>query len=65
MNVWENSKSKKNENTAKVHVHVKDAVPMVQSFDVTIYIYAGIALGKLLPNLGSKNMSSEVEAWTL
>jgi hypothetical protein len=57
VNVWENSKSKKNENTAKVHVHVKDAVHMVQLFDVTIYIYAGTVLERLPQNWVSRNMS--------
>jgi hypothetical protein len=50
VNVWENSKSEKNENTAKVHVHVKDAVHMVLSSDVIIYIYVGTVLEKLPQN---------------
>ena len=44
MNVWENSKLRKYENTAKVHAHVLDAVRMDQLFDVTIYIYVGTVL---------------------
>jgi methionine salvage enolase-phosphatase E1 len=46
VNVWENSKLKKNENTAKVHDHALDAVHMDQSSDVTIYIYVGNVLEK-------------------
>ena len=34
-----------------------DAVLMGQSSDVTIYIYAGTALGKQHLSLGSKNMN--------
>lgn len=40
-------------------------VLMGLSFGVTIYIYAGIVLERRHPNLGLKNMSDEVERWTL
>jgi hypothetical protein len=51
---------------AKVLGLVSDAVLMDQSFDVTIYIYAGIALEKPRLNLASRSMSNEVEmTWTL
>jgi hypothetical protein len=33
--------------------------------DVTIYIYADIALERQHPNLGLKNMNNEVAKWTL
>ncbi len=46
MNVWEKSKSKKYENTAKVHVHVLDVAAMDQLSDVTIYIYVDAVLEK-------------------
>lgn len=50
---------------AKAQDLVSDAVLMGPSFGVTIYIYVGTALGKQRQNLGLKNMSSEVAAWTL
>jgi len=50
VNVWENSKLRKNENTAKVPDHASDAALMDQSSDVTIYICAGHALEKLRQN---------------
>jgi len=46
VNVWENSKQRKNENTEKVHDPALDAVHMDQSSDVTIYIYVGNVLEK-------------------
>jgi hypothetical protein len=49
---------------ARARDRVNAVALTVRSSDVTIYIYAGIALGKQRPNSGSKNMSSEVEAWT-
>jgi hypothetical protein len=57
MNVWENSKSRKCENTVKVQDLALDAARMDQSFDGTIYIYVGIVSGKQPRNLVSKNMS--------
>jgi hypothetical protein len=46
VNIWEKSKLRKYENTAKVHVHVLDVARMDQSSDVTIYIYVEHALEK-------------------
>ena len=46
MNVWEKSKLRKYENTAKVHAHVLDVAHMDQSSDVTIYIYVDAVLEK-------------------
>jgi hypothetical protein len=46
MNVWENSKSRKCENTVKVQDPALDAARMVQLFDGTIYIYVGTVSGK-------------------
>ena len=46
---------------AKVLDPVRDAVPMVQSFDVTIYIYVDTVLGRQLQNWVSKNMSREAK----
>ena len=57
MNVWENSKLRKNENTAKVPDHASDAARMDQSSDGTIYIYVDTVSGKQPRNLASKNMS--------
>ena len=57
MNVWENNKLRKYENTAKVHDHALDAARMDQLFDGTIYIYVGTVSEKQPRNLGSKNMS--------
>jgi hypothetical protein len=50
VNVWEKHKSRKQENMAKVHVHVLDAVGMGQLSDVTIYIYVDAVLEKLPQN---------------
>jgi len=61
---WVNSRLRKYENSARAQDRANAAALTVRSFGVTIYIYVGIALGKQLPSLGSKNMSSEVEAWT-
>jgi hypothetical protein len=46
VNVWEKSKLRKYENTAKVRDHVLDAVDMDQLSDVTIYIYVDAVLEK-------------------
>jgi hypothetical protein len=46
VNLWENSKLRKNENTEKVHDPALDAVHMGQSSEVTIYIYVGNVLEK-------------------
>jgi hypothetical protein len=46
VNVWEKSKLRKYENTAKVPVHVLDVARMDQSSDVTIYIYVDAVLEK-------------------
>jgi hypothetical protein len=46
VNVWEKSKSRKLENTVKVHDHVLDVAVMGQLFDVTIYIYVDAVLEK-------------------
>jgi hypothetical protein len=57
MNVWESSRLRKCENTAKVHVHVSGVARMVQLFDDIIYIYAGTVSERQPQNLGLKNMS--------
>ena len=44
---------------------VLGVVRMDLLFGVTIYIYAGIVLERRRPSLGLKNMSDEVERWTL
>jgi hypothetical protein len=41
----------------KVQDRAVGAVLTGPSFDVTIYIYVGIALGRLLKNSGSRNTS--------
>jgi hypothetical protein len=57
VNIWENSRSKKNVNMGKVQDPVLDVVLTGQSLGVTIYIYAGTVLGKQRLSLGSKNMN--------
>jgi len=57
MNVWENSKLRRCENTEKVQDLALDAARMDQLFDGTIYIYAGTVSGKQPRNSASKNMS--------
>jgi hypothetical protein len=57
MNVWENSKLRKRENTVKVQDPALDAARMDRSFDGTIYIYVGTVSGRQPRNLVSKNMS--------
>ena len=54
MNVWEKSKLRKYENTAKVHDHVLDVARMDQLSDVTIYIYVGHCFREAAPKLGFK-----------
>ena len=50
---------------AKAQDLALDAVLTDLLSDVTIYIYVDIVLEKQHPNLGSRNMSNEVEKWTL
>jgi len=57
MNIWENSKLRKNANMGKVLGHASDAALMGQLFDGTIYIYVDTVSGKQPQNLDSKNMS--------
>ena len=65
MNVWENSKSRNSENTAKVQDPALDAAPTDPSSEGTTYICAGTALERPPQNLGSKNMSRRRKTWTL
>ena len=65
MNIWENSRSRKNENMVKAQDLALDVVLMDQLSDVTIYIYAGTVLGRQRRSLGSKSMSRDVARWTL
>ena len=65
MNVWENSRSRKNENMVKAPGLALDVVLMDQLSDVTIYIYAGTVLGRQRQSLDSKSMSRDVAIWIL
>ena len=65
MNVWENSRSRKNENMVKAQGLALDVVLMDQLSDVTIYIYVGTVLGRQRQSLDSKSMSKDVAIWIL
>jgi len=65
VNVWENSRSRKNENMVKAQDLALDVVLMDQLSDVTIYIYVGTVLGRQRQSLDSKSMSRDVAIWIL
>jgi len=65
VNVWENSRSRKNENMVKAQGLALDVVLMDQLSDVTIYIYVGTVLGRQRQSLDSKSMSRDVAIWIL
>jgi len=65
MNVWENSKLKKCENTEKVQDPASDAAHTDRSSGGTIYIYVGTVSERQPRNLASKNTSRSRKAWTL
>ena len=65
MNIWENSRSRKNENMVKAQDLALDVVLMDQLSDVTIYIYAGSVLGRQRQSLDLKSMSRDVAIWIL
>ena len=65
MNVWENSRLRKNGNMVKVQGLALDVVLTGQLSDVTIYIYAGTVLGRQRQSLDLKSMSRDVARWIL
>lgn len=65
MNIWENSRSRKNENMAKVQGLALDVVLMGQLSGVIIYIYAGTVLGRQRQSSDLRNMSRNVAIWIL
>jgi len=65
VNIWENSKLRKNGNMVKAQGLVLDVVLMGQLSDVTTYIYVGTVLGRQRRSLDLKSMNRDVARWTL